>query len=522
MIIGIPKLVNEKQKISPITPESIKKILALGYQVKIEYGVGALANFTDDQWHELGANIVDATEAWASDIVLCAEAPSLAQIDLMKPGSFIISRLSIRSNPDYATQTAQRQITALAIEAVPRISRAQSIDVLSSLANLAGYRAVVEAAYHYGRPFTGQVTAAGKVPPAKVYVIGAGVAGIAAIGCASSMGAQVYASDLRPETAEQVQSMGAEFLPLPTSQISSDGYAKELDKSQAERTIEFYTTHSSSCNIVITTAQIPGRPAPIIISAQAVEKMSPGSVIVDLGTTELGGNCEITRPGEVYTTANGVTIVGYTDFISPLATQASYLYAQNIYNLLASLTNKTNQALELDLTDDIVSQITISHAGKVIWPPKPLAISATPKPVVSVPNKPTSNTPTSNNTQYLKTTKRISYLKVFGAGFGLAILTLLVSFAPTYMLPNFIILTLATICGFYVITNVTHALHTPLMSETNAISGIIVVGAIVSLLHTSSLAITVLALLAIFVASINIFGGFYVTHRMLKMFRKDK
>lgn len=342
MLIGIPKEIRAGQTLVAATPNTVQKLISLGYTVSVEQGAGELANYFDQQFEEAGASLVSTAEVWAADIVVCLDAPSLEQLALMKEGATLLSRLDPQNNTELLEACAQRKITALALDAVPRISRAQSLDVRSSLMNVAGYRAVIEAANAFGRQFTGAVTAAGRVNPAKVYVIGVGVAGLAAIGTAGSMGAEVFATDVRSDVADQVQSLGATFVEIPVSQESTDGYARELDKDDQARTQEVYMHQASKSDIVITTAQVPGRPAPLLLTAEAVSTMMPGSVIVDMGASDLGSNCALTEPGKVITTENGVIIIGYTDLPARLPGQASQLFGQNIVNLLKLVTPDKN------------------------------------------------------------------------------------------------------------------------------------------------------------------------------------
>lgn len=508
MRIGIPKEPLAGQQLVSATPDTVSKLIKLGYEVIVEAGAGVDASYPDQQYRDAGAEVVGPQEVWQADIVTTLDTPPEDKIEQLREGTVLISRLGVRIHPEIAEEFAKRNVTAISMDAVPRITRAQAMDVLSSMANIAGYRAVIEAANAFGRLFTGQVTAAGKMPPAKVYVIGAGVAGLAAIGTANSMGAIVQATDVRAAAAEQVESMGAEFVEIPApAQESSDGYAKEMSEDQAKAALRLYTEQAAASDIVITTAQIPGRPAPLLLTEEAVKGMKPGSVIVDMA----GGNCALTKAGEVVTTENGVTIIGYTDLANRLPGQASQLYGQNIVNLMKLMTPEKDGNIVFDLEDEVVRSITIAHEKDVLWPPPPISVSAAPAqpaaaatPAPAEPEKPKSHA------------KRNFWYAVAGI-LGVA----LIAVTPYAMLPYYIILALAIVAGFYVITNVTHSLHTPLMSETNAISGIILVGAILSLSQSTSWVVTILAGLAILIASINIFGGFFVTHRMLKMFQKE-
>ena len=394
------------------------------------------------------------------------------------------------------------------MDAVPRISRAQALDVLSSMANVAGYRAVIEAAHVFGRQFTGQVTAAGKVPPARVFVVGAGVAGLAAIGAARSMGAIVRAFDVRPEVAEQVESMGAEFVTVDMEQeVSADGYAKEMTAEQEAATAAMYDEEARNADIVITTALIPGRPAPRLIHAETVAAMANGSVIVDMAAAN-GGNCELTRAEEKTVTDNLVTIIGYTDLAGRLAAQTSQLYGTNIVNLFKLLTPEKDGRLTLDMDDVVQRGMTTVLDGESMWPPPPVQVSAAPAAATVAIEPPPPKTPPDPRRKF------------YAAGLVAVLFALMAAYSPPSFLGHFTVFVLAVFVGYYVISNVAHALHTPLMSETNAISGIILVGGILQVGNQDPV-ISTLAVLAVLVASINIFGGFLVTLRMLQMFRKD-
>lgn len=511
--IGIPREPLEDQPLVAATPDTVAKLIKLGYNVSVERGAGERSSYPDRAYEEAGAHLT-GEEVWESDIVTVLDAPPRSYRRHMKPGAVLVARMAPGRHPELIDELADDRLTALAMDAVPRISRAQSMDVLSSMSNIAGYRAVIEAASNFGRLFTGQVTAAGKVPPAHVYVIGAGVAGLAAIGTANSMGAIVKATDLRPETAEQVESMGAQFVAIPAAtEKSDDGYAKSMTADQAAAAAKLYAEESAKADIVITTANIPGRAAPRLLTAQDVQNMKPGSVIVDMASAN-GGNCELTRPGEVYTTANGVTIVGHTDLAGRLPGQASQLYGQNIVNLMKLLTPGKDGIMTLDFEDEITRGITVTYAHDgttdVMWPPPPVKVSAAPAPTAA---------PTPSADASEEETKKSGLGKVFAA-FGGLLGVLLILASPLQVSQEYMVLMLAIVVGFYVITAVTHSLHTPLMSETNAISGIILVGAILQV-GSANIAVAILAFLAIVVASINIFGGFLVTNRMLAMFSRE-
>jgi NAD(P) transhydrogenase subunit alpha len=492
------------------TPETVKVIRSLGYDVVVEAGAGAKAAFPDSAYEAAGAKVVATTAAWSADIVLRVNAPSDDEIKLLKKGSVLVGVLSPALKPELLTALAAQGVTALAMDAVPRISRAQSMDVLSSMANIAGYRAVIEAAHEFGRFFTGQVTAAGKVAPAKVLVAGAGVAGLAAIGSASSLGAIVRATDPRPEVADQVKSIGGQYLAVEVEEKmeSSDGYAKETSKAYEQRAAELYSEQAADVDIIITTALIPGRPAPLLITEKDVALMKPGSVIVDMAAAQ-GGNVAGSVAGQKIVTKNGVTILGYTDLPSRLPAQSSQLYGTNLVNLLKLLTPAKDGNAVIDFDDVVQRSVTVVRSGEITWPPPPVQVSAAPvakAEEVVIPEK-----------KKMSSRVRASLIAV-----GLAVLVGLVSLAPAPLPEHFLVLMLSVVIGFYVIGKVHHALHTPLMSVTNAISGIVVVAAILQITDASVL-IQILAAVGVLLASINVFGGFAVTSRMLKMFtRGDK
>jgi NAD(P) transhydrogenase subunit alpha len=490
------------------TPKTVQQLISLGYEVLVEAGAGARSAFPDAAYVAAGARLGGRDEAWSGDVVVKVNGPSTAEIGLLREGAVLIALIGPALNPDLVEALAARPITVLAMDAVPRISRAQSLDVLSSMANIGGYRAVVEAAHTFGRFFTGQITAAGKVPPAKVLVVGAGVAGLAAIGAAGSLGAIVRATDPRPEVAEQVRSLGGDFLSVDVQQeASSDGYAKATSEDYDRRAAELYAEQAAEVDIIITTALIPGRPAPKLISAEHVASMQPGSVIVDMAAAQ-GGNVEGTRADEVVITPNGVSIIGYTDLVGRLPTQASQLYGTNIVNLMKLLTPAKDGVLSLDQDDVVQRSMTVVRDGEKTWPPPPVQVSAAPAVVTSAAAaavQPKAPMPASRR-----------YLAVAVAA---VLLFLLVAFSPPQLIGNFTVFALAIVIGYYVIGNVHHALHTPLMSVTNAISGIIVVGALLQIGHTSA-AVTILSAAAVLLASINIFGGFAVSRRMLAMFSR--
>ena len=489
------------------TPSTVRGLRALGYEVVVESGAGAASSFTDDAYAAEGARIGDP---WQADIVLKVNAPSGEEVRQLRDGTTLIGQIAPGLRPELVEELAKRPVTMLSMDAVPRISRAQSMDVLSSMANIAGYRAVIEAAHVFGRFFTGQVTAAGKVPPAKVLVAGAGVAGLAAIGAASSLGAIVRATDPRPEVAEQVRSLGGEFLAVEVEQqVSTDGYAKATSEDYNRRAAEIYAEQAADVDIVITTALIPGKPAPKLLTAEHVASMKPGSVIVDMAAAQ-GGNVHGSVAGKAVVTDNGVTIIGYTDLPGRLPAQASQLYGTNVLNLMKLLTPGKDGQLTLDFDDVVQRSITVVREGEKTWPPPPVQVSAAPAPAAAKPAEAPA----------VKEKKPRSALSTYLlAGSGAAALFLVTAFSPSQLIGNFTVFFLAIVIGYYVIGNVHHALHTPLMSVTNAISGIVVVGALLQIGHGQSV-VTALSFVAILLASINIFGGFAVTRRMLGMFSK--
>jgi NAD(P) transhydrogenase subunit alpha len=491
------------------TPDSVAKIRSLGYEVVVERGAGAASSFPDDTYGAQGAELVDRKAAWAADVVLKVVAPTDAEIKLLSKGATLVALLSPAQRPELLEALRSRGVTALAMDAVPRISRAQSLDVLSSMANISGYRAVVEAANEFGRFFTGQITAAGKVPPAKVLVAGVGVAGLSAIGTAASLGAIVRATDPRPEVADQVKSVGGEYLAVEVAEqmVSTDGYAKATSEEYDKRAAEIYSEQARDVDIIITTAAIPGRPAPRLLTAADVASMKPGSVIVDLAAGS-GGNVEGTVAGERVVTPGGVVILGYTDLAGRLPGQASQLYSTNVFNLLKLVTPAKDGALTLDFEDVVQRSITVTRDGETTWPPPPVTVSAAPPAASAASAEPIGPRPGISRGK--KTALTIA---------GIAALFAICAFAPPPLPQHFLVLTLSVVVGFYVIGHVAHALHTPLMSVTNAISGIIVVGALVQIV-APSLLVQVLAAVAVLLASINIFGGFAVTRRMLGMFSR--
>jgi len=510
MQIGIPRELVKNENRVAATPNSVEAFIKLGFDVVVESNAGSKASFANADYESAGAKIVDQADAWQSDIVLKVNGPETEELPLMKESSTLISFIAPAQNPELLTLFAEKKVDVLAMESVPRISRAQSMDALSSMANIAGYRAVVEASHQFGRFFTGQITAAGKVPPAKVMVIGAGVAGLAAIGTASSLGAIVRGFDTRPEVKEQIESMGAEFLEMDYVEEdtgSGDGYAKVMSKAFIEAEMALFAEQAKDVDIIITTAMIPGKPAPKLITTEMVKSMKPGSIIVDLAAGG-GGNCELTVPGKL-STKHGVKIIGYTDLPSRLPGQSSHLYSNNLLNLIKLLCKNKDGNIDLNFEDEVIRGVTVVKGGKVTWPPPPIQVSATPKAKVeAVKNVAKTIDQAKSNTK--------KHIAMLIAG---SFILWLANIAPSDFLSHFTVFLLACIVGYHTVWNVSHALHTPLMSVTNAISGIIVVGALLQLGGSNNL-ILGLAALAILIATINVVGGFVVTQRMLKMFRK--
>lgn len=520
MIIGVPSERAPGEKRVALSPSSVVAAIKLGFKVNVQAGAGVDAGFSDSEYQEHGAEIIDSPNQiyQGSDVIIKIRPPlhhgpqAEDELSLLQRGKTLISLIGPGQNPDLLETLAQHGITTLAMDAVPRISRAQKLDTLSSMANVAGYRAVVEAANHFGRFFTGQVTAAGKVPPAKVLVIGAGVAGLAAIGAATAMGAVVRAFDTRPEVKEQVESMGAEFLMLDFEEEGSGegGYAKVMSEAFIAAEMKLFEEQARNVDIIITTALIPGKPAPKLILADTARLMRPGSVVVDLAA-EQGGNCELTRPGEVVK-EDGLTVIGFTDLPSRMAAQSSQLYGNNVVHLLTELCPEKNGEIEVDMEDEVIRGLTVVHKSKVTWPPPAPRLSAVPAPAQSLPATPPKLEAESKS--------RSAVGSVLGLVLVIGLILGVGAFAPKSFMGHFTVFVLSVFVGWQVIWNVTPALHTPLMSVTNAISGIIVVGALVQMSSASDV-VVVLAAVALFVASINIFGGFWVTQRMLRMFRKD-
>jgi NAD(P) transhydrogenase subunit alpha len=517
MRIGVPKEIHKGEKRVATTPDVAVLLKKLGFEITIEAGAGAAAKFTDAAYRDAGVGVENDVRILyrESDIILKVRAPEshpdlqLDEIELLRKGQILISFIQPGQNQEMMKNLAEKDISVLAMDSIPRISRAQKMDALSSMANIAGYRAVIEAAQHFGRFFTGQITAAGKIPPATVLIIGAGVAGLSAIGAARSMGAIVRAFDTRPEVKEQVESMDGEFLMLDFADEDGSGeggYAKVMSDEFIKAEMELFARQAKEVDIIITTALIPGRPAPELITEAMVETMREGSVIVDLAA-EMGGNCKLTEADRVVV-KHGVTIIGYTDLPSRLATQSSQLYATNLRHLLADLTPEKNGRITLNMEDEIIRGATVIKEGEITWPPPPPKLSAVPKRRPAAAIKPP---------KVEKQQSPLTLILTFAIG-GLALLGL-GSVAPPEFMSHLTVFVLSCFVGYMVVWNVTPSLHTPLMSVTNAISSIIVIGALLQI-SSSSFLIMFLAGIAILITSVNIFGGFAVTHRMLSMFRK--
>ena len=518
MKIGIPKEIYPGEKRVATTPEVAKQLIKLGFDIAIETGAGENANLSDEMYSSVGVSVLkNAKEVWAkSDIILKVRGPESGagfksgEIELLKENQVLISFLWPGQNPDLLKKLEKKKVTALAMDMIPRISRAQKMDALSSMANIAGYRAVVEAAQNFGRFFTGQITAAGKVPPAKVMVIGAGVAGLAAIGAAKGMGAIVRAFDTRPEVKEQIESMDAEFLELDFKEEGSGtgGYAKVMSKEFIDAEMALFAEQAKEVDIIITTALIPGKPAPKLILEDHVKALKAGSVVVDLAA-EQGGNCELTEAGKVLS-KHGVTVIGYTDMPSRMAAQASQLYATNLRHLLTDMCKQKDGNIVVDFEDEVVRGATVAKDGEITYPPPAPKLSAVP--VKQHPEK--IEVKIQEEEQSTSSLGTLIFL-VIGAGLLLG----LGSVAPASFMAHFTVFVLACFVGYMVTWNVTAALHTPLMSVTNAVSSIIIIGALLQISSSDPL-ITWIAGFAVLITAINITGGFAVTRRMLEMFRK--
>lgn len=523
--IGVPKETAAGEKRVATVPDVVEKLIKLGFTVAVESGAGDAANFADDTYQAAGARVVPtAAEIWSgSDIVFKVRAPSPGEVAMLREGATLIGFIWPAQNAELMQQLAARKVTVLAIDALPRqLSRAQKMDALTSMAGITGYRAVIEAANAFGRFFNGQITAAGKIPPAKVFIAGAGVAGLAAVGTAASLGAIVRANDTRAEVADQVVSLGGEFVKVDYEEEGSGGggYAKVMSEGFQAAQRAMYAKQAAEVDIIITTALIPGKPAPKLITAEMVASMKPGSVIVDMAA-EQGGNCELTVPDQAVV-RHGVTIVGYTDLVSRLAKQASTLYATNLFRLAEELCKTKDGVIDVNMEDDAIRGLTVIKDGAVTWPAPPLKLPAPPAKQSAVPVA----APKAHGHGASEPMSAKSLVIVFGVG---ALLFALVGlYAPATFLAHFTVFVLACFIGYMVVWNVTPSLHTPLMSVTNAISSIIAIGALVQvapplvggITDRPNALILGLAVFALALTAVNMFGGFAVTRRMLAMFRK--
>ena len=526
MLIGVPRETASGEKRVATVPEVVGKLIKLGFSVAVESGAGAAANFSDEDYRAAGAEVLPgAADVWGrADVVFKVRPPTLEEVGLMREGATLIGFVWPAQHPELMQALQARRATVLAIDCLPRqLSRAQKMDALSSMAGISGYRAVVEAANAFGRFFNGQITAAGKIPPAKVFIAGAGVAGLAAIGTAANLGAVVRANDTRAEVADQVVSLGGEFVKVDYEEEGSGGggYAKVMSEGFQAAQREMYAREAKDADIVITTALIPGKPAPRLITAEMVQTMKPGSVIVDLAA-EQGGNCELTVPGEAVV-RHGVTIIGYTDLVSRLAKQSSTLYSNNLLRMTEDLCKAKDGNVVVNFEDDAIRGLTVIKAGELTWPAPPPKLPAAPaKPKSAAP----ITAPKGHGHGAGEPMSATTLAVVFGIG---AVLFLLVGlYAPAAFLAHFTVFVLACFVGYMVVWNVTPSLHTPLMSVTNAISSIIAIGALVqvapplsdSVVDRPNALILGLAVFALALTAVNMFGGFAVTRRMLAMFRK--
>jgi H+-translocating NAD(P) transhydrogenase subunit alpha len=528
--IGIPKETFPGERRVATVPDVVQKLMKLGFAVAVQSGAGEAASISDEAYRAAGASVLpDAASLWSSaDIVFKVRAPSRDEVNLLREGGILVSFIWPAQNPELLQALAAKKATVLAMDSVPRISRAQKLDALSSMANIGGYRAVIEAAHEFGRFFTGQITAAGKVPPAKVFVIGAGVAGLAAIGAANGLGAIVRANDTRAEVGDQIKSLGAEFVPVEYVEEGSGGggYAKVMSEGFQKAQRELFAKQAKEVDIIITTALIPGKPAPKLITAEMVQSMKPGSVIVDMAS-EQGGNCELTEPGKI-AVKHGVIIIGYTDLPSRLPTQASNLYSTNLFRLSEELCKAKDGQFNVNMDDEVIRGTTVLKEGVVTWPPPPPKLSAAP--AAAAPKAAARAAPEKKgHGGGGEPMSASATAAIFGA--AAVLFALLGIYAPAAFLGHFTVFVLACFVGYMVVWNVTPSLHTPLMSVTNAISSIIIIGALVQIAPPVAAVlgsegarpeefIRWLAIVGIALTAINMFGGFAVTRRMLSMFRK--
>jgi NAD(P) transhydrogenase subunit alpha len=522
--IGVLKERADREARVAMTPDSALALQKLGYDCVIETGAGKAAGFSDEAYRAAGVTVVDTPDALieASDVIAKVRPPEIAEVDKLGPEKTLISFFYPAQNKDLLEQAKAKGANVIAMDMVPRISRAQKMDALSSMANIAGYRAVIEAGNNFGRFFTGQVTAAGKVPPAKVLVIGAGVAGLAAIGTATSLGAITYAFDVRPEVAEQIESMGAQFVFLDFKESQQDGaatggYAAPSSPEFREKQLEKFRELAPEIDIVITTALIPGRDAPKLWTADMVALMKPGSVIIDLAA-ERGGNCDLTVADQKIVSDNGVTVIGYTDFPSRMAAQSSTLYSTNIRHMMTDLTPAKDGIVVHNMEDDVIRGATVTKDGEITFPPPPPKIQAiaAQKPK----EKAKELTPEEKRAKEVAAFKAQTKNQAILLGVATVLLLIVGAYAPASFMSHFVVFVLSCFIGFQVIWNVSHSLHTPLMAVTNAISGIVILGALLQI-GSGNWLVVVLGALSVLVATINIVGGFLVTRRMLAMFQKS-
>ncbi len=532
--IGIPTEIYPGEKRVATVPDVVQKLIKLGFSVAVQSGAGAAASISDDAYRAAGASVLpDAASIWSgSDIIFKVRAPNRDEVNLLREGGILVSFIWPAQNPELLQLLAGKKATVMAMDSVPRISRAQKLDALSSMANIGGYRAVIEAAHEFGRFFTGQITAAGKVPPAKVFIIGAGVAGLAAIGAASGLGAIVRANDTRAEVGDQIKSLGAEFVPVDYVEEGSGGggYAKVMSEGFQKAQRELFARQAREVDIIITTALIPGKPAPRLITAEMVQSMKPGSVIVDMAA-EQGGNCELTEPGKVVT-KHGVIIIGYTDLPSRLPTQASNLYSTNLFRLSEELCKAKDGVFVVNMEDEVIRGTTVVKEGAVTWPPPTPKLSAAPAGAAAKPAVAPAAAPAKKAHGHGGGGEPMSAGATTAIFAVAAVLFALIgAFAPAAFLGHFTVFVLACFVGYMVVWNVTPSLHTPLMSVTNAISSIIIIGALVQIAPPvvegmseaaarPDAVIRWLAVVGIALTAVNMFGGFAVTRRMLSMFRK--
>lgn len=524
MKIGVPSEILGTEHRVALTPDSALQLQKLGFKCLVQAGAGKGAGISDEAYSAAGVEVASsADDLWASaDVIAKVRPPEHDEVERLRADQTLISFFYPGQNAALLDHARAKGANVIAMDMVPRISRAQKMDALSSMANIAGYRAVIEAGNNFGRFFTGQVTAAGKVPPAKVLVIGAGVAGLAAIGTATSLGAITYAFDVRPEVAEQIESMGAEFVFLDFADQQQDGsatggYAAPSSSEFRQKQLAKFRELAPQIDIVITTALIPGRDAPKLWLADMVEAMKPGSVVVDLAA-ERGGNCDLTAPDQKIVSPNGVTIVGYTDFPSRMAAQASMLYATNIRHMISDLTPGKDGVTVHNMDDDVIRGATVTKDGEITYPPPPPKIQAiaAQKPMEKVREP----TPEEKRAAEVAAFKAQSKSQGMLLAAGTALLLLVGAVAPASFMSHFVVFVLACFVGFQVIWNVSHSLHTPLMAVTNAVSGIVILGALLQIGSGNWLVVT-LAALSVLVTTINIVGGFLVTRRMLAMFQKS-